>query len=125
MATNLYNGSAGTSTVDNLIYDVTVPTKLEGIIVISGAGALKRGSVLGKVTASGKCKLADKAAETGEEVAMYILADDVDATSADVKTAAYASGNFNSAALTFKAANAIADHKDNLRMFGIFTDAAL
>lgn len=54
------------------------------ITVASGAGVLKIGTVLGKVTASGKYEAADPVAATGEEVAVAVLLEDVDATSADV-----------------------------------------
>lgn len=49
---------------------------------------------------SGKYKPYDKDNVDGSEVAAIILAEDIDATSADVKTTAYAAGHFNEAALT-------------------------
>lgn len=53
------------------------------IVLVSGAGALKAGRVLGKVTASGKFKAYDNGASDGTEVAAGVLAYDVDATSGD------------------------------------------
>lgn len=55
----------------------------EAIVIASGAGSLLCGSVLGKVTASGKYKLYDNDAADGTQTAVAILAYDVDATSAD------------------------------------------
>jgi hypothetical protein len=55
----------------------------EQVVVVSGAGKLAAGTVLGKVTASGKYAAYDNAAETGVEVAAGILYAAVDATSAD------------------------------------------
>lgn len=53
------------------------------IVLVSGAGALVAGRVLGKVTASGKYKAYDNTASDGTEVAAGVLAYDTDATSAD------------------------------------------
>ncbi len=53
------------------------------ITVVSGAGSLIAGTVLGKITASGKYKPYDNDATDGSEVAAAILVYDVDATSAD------------------------------------------
>jgi hypothetical protein len=56
----------------------------EGIIA-SGAGVLKLGTVLGRITASGKYVLHDNALANGAEVAAAILGEAVDATAADVR----------------------------------------
>jgi hypothetical protein len=63
------------------------------ITLISGEN-LSRGHVLGRITASGKCTGFDADAVTGEEVAMGILAEDVDASGGDVNTIAYVHGEF-------------------------------
>ena len=76
------------------------PRVTKPITIASGAGVLTKGTVLGKITASGKYKAYTNANSDGSEVAKLILAEDVDATSADVNAVAYASGHFNSAALT-------------------------
>ncbi len=55
----------------------------EAIVLASGAGSLIAGTVLGKVTASGKYKAYDNDAADGTQTAAAILAYDVDATSAD------------------------------------------
>lgn len=55
----------------------------ETVTIVSGAGKLQPGSVLGKITASGKYTLYNNALATGVETAAAILWDDVDATSAD------------------------------------------
>ncbi len=61
---------------------------IDQITVVSGAGALKAGTVLGKITASGKYKPYDNDATDGSQTAVAILYDDCDATSADQKAAA-------------------------------------
>lgn len=53
------------------------------IVVVSGAGVLKAGTVLGKITSGGKFRTYDNSAATGIEVAAGVLAYDVDASAAD------------------------------------------
>ena len=60
----------------------------ENIVVVAGSGVLPTGTVLGKVTASGKHGVYDNATTNGTEVAVAILAEEVDATAADVRGAA-------------------------------------
>lgn len=64
----------------------------EEIIVASGAGVLKPGTVLGKITASGKYVLHDAGLSNGAQTAAAILGHAVDATSADVTTVATVNG---------------------------------
>lgn len=56
----------------------------EEVIVASGAGKVDTGTVLGKITASGKYKPVTVAANDGSQNAAGILLNAVDATSADV-----------------------------------------
>jgi len=85
------------------------PTQFEGITVASGEGALVAGTVLGKITASGKYGAYDDGAADGTEVASRILAYDVDATAADVATPVFRTGSFKESKLTGIDANGIAD----------------
>ena len=64
----------------------------EEIIIASGAGVLLPGTVLGKITASGKYVLHDVALANGAQAAAAILYHPVDATDADVKTVATVNG---------------------------------
>lgn len=65
---------------------------------------------------SGKYVKVDKAAVNGSGKADCILAEDVDATSADVTTVAYTTGQFSRTALVFAAGNTYADHEADLRV---------
>lgn len=56
----------------------------ETVTIASGNGKLFAGTVLGKITASGKYKPYDNDATDGSQTAAAILVYDVDATSADV-----------------------------------------
>jgi len=64
----------------------------EEIIVVSGSGKLAPGTVLGKITASGKFAPHDAAAVDGSETAAAILFHPVDATAADAKSVATTNG---------------------------------
>lgn len=56
----------------------------ETVVIVAGSGKLEAGTVLGRITASGKYKPYDDNNTDGSEVAAAILIYDVDATSADV-----------------------------------------
>ena len=60
----------------------------ENIVVVAGSGQLPTGTVLGKITASGKYGVYDNAGTGGVETAAAILAEPVDATDGDAKGAA-------------------------------------
>lgn len=55
----------------------------EEVILVSGSGVVESGTVLGKITASGKYKPVTVAANDGSQNAAGILLNRVDATSAD------------------------------------------
>lgn len=57
---------------------------VDQVTIVSGAGILTSGMVLGKITASGKYDGYDNTAATGIETAAAVLLYDVDATAADV-----------------------------------------
>ena len=112
-------------TETNYAYDEliggTYPHVLKGGgIIASGAGALKRGTVLGLITASGKYTVANTANEDGSQVGSAILADDVDATSADVNAEIYISGMFNREKLIFGGEDTYDKQAENLRMHDIY-----
>lgn len=110
--------AAGTHTHDNLIGGTAVNMVTESIVV--DAGNLTRGALLGRITATGKYILSLAAATDGSEVPRAILAEDADATSGDVTTIAYLTGEFNTAAMTFGTGHTAASTKDGLRDLGIF-----
>ena len=60
----------------------------DAIVIASGSGVLKVGTVLGKITASGKYKASPATGSDGSQVAVAVLLYEVDATSADVPVTA-------------------------------------
>lgn len=111
-------GDAGSYTPDNLIAGTAVNVVTESIVV--DTGNLKRGALLGRITATGKYVLSLSASADGSEVPRAILAEDADATAADVTTVGYLTGEFNTAAMTFGTGHTAASVKDGLRDLGIF-----
>lgn len=110
-------------TPDNLFYS-DYPVTTDSITVLTGQGVLSRGSVLGKVTASGKYKLTDSESTDGSEDPKYILLEEVDTSSADVESVGAKSGNFNSNSLVFGGSDTIATHVDAMRDVGLYVNAA-
>lgn len=94
----------------------------EATIGIFAGAVLKRGTVLGRVTATGVLAPVDKSAQTGIEKVYAILAtDELDTTSVAKIGSVYLSGEFNQAKLLFPVAtNTPADHEVSARDAGIF-----
>ncbi len=93
---------------------------ITGAIILLAGIAYSAGAVLGRVTATGKYTLVDNSKNDGTEIAKYILAGDVDATSADSPGIAYKTGQFNEAVLTFGGNDTADDHREALEARGIF-----
>jgi hypothetical protein len=121
MTTNLqpaFDDAAGAHTHDNLIAGDGMPVVTESIVL--DTGNLTRGAVLGRISSSGKYVLSLAAANDGSQTPVAILAENANATSADVTTVAYLAGEFNTAALTFGTGHTAASTKAGLRDVGIF-----
>lgn len=121
---NLNKGTES-STVDNLFAGNQQAAVSVSETVVSGAGKLVRGTVLGRVTASGKLTKVDSSKNTGEQVAVGVLAHDVDATSADAAAVYYAKGEFNTRALVFGGTDTAATHKAALEARGIIVRSSV
>jgi hypothetical protein len=90
------------------------------VTIASGAGVLAPGSVLGRITTGGKFVLSDATEDDGSQTPRAILAQTVDATSADAEAIVYEAGNFRLAALIFGYQHTAASARDGLRSLGIF-----
>lgn len=77
------------------------PVLTRTVTIVSGAGALSRGTVLGKITSGGKYQTSLAAASDGSETPKRVLAADVDATSGDVEAPVYETGILDGSKLTF------------------------
>jgi len=88
--------------------DVRIP------ITIASGNSLSAGTVLGKITASGKYGPYNDAASDGRQTAVGILGEDVDAANADVGTFMFVHCVVISANLTGIDANGKADLKGQI-----------
>lgn len=121
MATETYS-------YDNMIAG-EFPVVTERVTIASGAD-LKRGTILGIVTASGKYAAADStdtgSSATGTAAPKAILLEDAAAGSADVANVLVAyTGEFNTASLIAKTGSTVAGFKAALREVGIFVKPIL
>jgi len=96
------------------------PLVTDQVTLLSGEN-LSRGSVLGKVTASGKYKLCDVLASDGSEAPKVVLVNDTDASGGDAaNTPVYLTGEFNQNAIGLGGTTSAAAVKDALRDLSIF-----
>lgn len=78
----------GRHAAEGLMSEANFHRSRDEITILSGSGALVPGTVLGKVTASGKWKPATATGSDGGQLATAILLYPVDATDADAQAAA-------------------------------------
>ncbi|MGL5512654.1 MAG: head decoration protein [Sporomusa sp.] len=110
----------GTFTYDNLIGGDNPPIRTKIVTIVSGAGLLVRGTVLGKITASGKYQTVNSTATDGSQMANCVLARDIDASTADTPAEVYISGVFNIEALTFGGTDTAALHEEAMRDLNMY-----
>jgi len=107
------------SSFDNLIAGDQIQPITKEFTLLSGENLI-RGTLLGKITASGKLVESDTVSIDGSEVPYAVLTKDTDATAGDTKTLAYVAGIFNSNVMTFGGAHTAASTYDALRALSIF-----
>lgn len=118
---NLYTKGFDSLNMDKFFHSAEIPVTVKSVTLSAGQGVLKRGTVLGIITATGLAVKVDKSKADGSEKANCILTDDVDTGSAgNVVATAYSSGMFNRKALIFGGDDTAADHELRLRELGIF-----
>ncbi|MCC3379908.1 head decoration protein [Paenibacillus farraposensis] len=114
---------------DNLIAGYTVPLTNVSIIVKSGSGVIKRGTVLGVVSQLPETNAfhgmyivapVDSSKTDGSQLPFAILSDqEVDATTKDVRATGYVGGEFNRHALIFGGADKVEKHEVEMRNIGL------
>lgn len=94
-----------------------LPHVADEVTILSGAGVVKYGTLLGRVTASGKYIPSVSTASDGSEkpVAVFAMLNGVDATSADQTGAAYFIGEFAFEQMVVDASWSLAQLKAALR----------
>lgn len=91
----------------------------EKVTLLSGQ-SLKRGALVGKITASGKYVLSASAAADGSQAPVAVLAHDSNATAGDAQSLIYTRGDFQTSGITFGTGHTAASTKDALADRGIF-----
>ena len=94
-------------------------------IVTIDAGNLAIGSVLGKITATGKYVLCDTESEDGSEAPQCVLSEAADATDDEVNAVVYLSGMFDEAQLVFGGTDTADTHRAALRGKNIYLKKAV
>lgn len=110
-----YTDTYGT---DQLIVGLTQLVS-ETLTLISGQNLL-RGSVVGRITASGKVTLSLNASSDGSQVPYGILADDFNASTGDMLCGVFVKGEFNQTRVIFGTGQTLANTHDALRDAGIY-----
>ncbi|OHD22456.1 MAG: hypothetical protein A2Y38_24955 [Spirochaetes bacterium GWB1_59_5] len=95
------------------------------IVTILTGQNLVRGTLLGKVTATGKYIKCDSAAVDGSQSPQAILSEACDASAADKQAVVFLSGAFNQGAVTFGGADTAATHRSALRDLNIYLKSAV
>ena len=108
--------SQGTFTPDELVIK---PGTGRVRTYAQGGGVIQRGTVLGKITATGKLTTSVAAANDGSQVPYAIAAETVDTTAADANGVAYFSGFYAANHLIYGAGHSYATVFDPLRQVDI------
>lgn len=111
-------GVEGTYTPDNL-HAGDFPMATETVTILTGNNVL-RGSVLGRITASGKYVLSTSAAVDGSQTPRRILLHDTDATAGDKTAPVAVTGEFNERAVVLGAGHTLASIREALSDLSIF-----
>ncbi len=107
----------GSITPDNLIAGEY--PRVSELATLTG-GNYTKGTILGKISASGKYKACASAASDGSKDPCAILAETVDASTEDKQAVVYLTGEFNAAALSTGTGFTVAGLTDALRDKSIF-----
>jgi hypothetical protein len=94
--------------------------RIQRIQTISGGQVLPQGAVLGRISATGMYVLSIAEATDGSEMPVAVLAQPVDASSADVEGHVFLTGEFNAHALTLGSGHTLASVTESFRTRSLF-----
>jgi len=112
-------GQETTQLTKNILADDDYTTRK--VVIASGQNIIA-GTVLGKITASGKYITSLSAAADGSQTPDFVAATDVDATGGDKEAIVYETATLVATALTLGASHTIASIREGLRVKGILID---
>lgn len=107
---------------DNLIAG-GFPEVLEKGVIAQGQGVLRRGTVLGQLTANDELVVIDKNRTDGGEQIHGVLQHDVDTTGSSVEDFVYLTGMFNEdyiASVNGFGGDTVSDHRKAARLLNIY-----
>ena len=110
--------ASNASKTDNLLAGNTHLLVGRKVVIPSGQN-LKRGALLGKVTANSKYPLSLSTSSDGSQTPDLVLGEDCDASLGDREALAYSRGDFNASGLTLGASHTIDSIREGLRAKGI------
>lgn len=117
------HSALGTCEADNLIAGNEITKVVKGITLKKGQGIIKRGTVLGLLSASSLCVPIDSSKADGSQTAYCILTDDIDTgdgtETEDYATTGYFTGVFNQNKLIFGGSDTYKTHEAKLRELGV------
>ncbi len=112
--------SQGTFNPDDLLAGDNVGPVTEGRGTLASGQNLARGALLGRITTDGKYTLSLAAASDGSQIPVAILANDANASLADVTNVLlYTAGEFNERRVIFGTGQTAAGTRNALRLIGI------
>lgn len=112
-------GQEATQTTKNILADGDYTTRK--VTILTGQNIVA-GTVLGKITATGKYITSLSAAVDGSQTPDFVAATDVDASAADKEAIVYETATLVATALTLGAAHTVATIREGLRVKGIKID---
>lgn len=114
-------GTAVTFSYKNLVGGNTPAIFTSVETLAKGTGLYVAGTVLGKITATGKLQIVNSANTDGSQVAYaLLLTENVDTTAVDVLVTVAKAGRFNREALVFGGTDTASKHEDALRDQNIY-----
>lgn len=109
---------ADSLTYNNIIVVKSIPIKYR-VGTVTGENFVA-GTVLGKITASGKLKKVDSTASDGSQKIYGILLEDIDASTADKIASIGLTGEYNKQAMVFGGTDTTATHEADARLLQIY-----
>jgi hypothetical protein len=122
-------GELGHIEQDNLIAGPRFPVANKGVILLEGQGPVKRGTVLGIVTAHGQAVPVDSTADDGSESPDCVLAEDINtgdsAGEGGIPAVAYSAGYFIRGSLIFGGSDTYNNHELEMRKLNMHLSASI
>lgn len=122
--TNPTFSTATSPAPERLIAGDTMP-RVTTDVVIAASQTIVRGSLLGRITANGQWVLSLAGSSDGSQIPRAVAAAAITTTGATAEVAAYRTGEFSEAAITFGTGHTAASVREGLADLNIYLRAAV